>query len=911
MALKSQPWMSAQCWPLTPQRRWSAKAFGISDNLAGLDKGPEQVGHDYSGLGGGAGLGDVTSSTGAGQGGHITETNGLQWLNLWDEEDKTRLAGYRVAARHTPLSGIIEGETGINPPEGTVGLVWTPSGATAGLWSTVLPDREPLHTGIKFGSVNMEHLAGATTALPLPEDQEFRIELQCVGVARSDDDDRQPWLRLTWGGQYSVYLCAGQAARLQELRPTGQHGEHTADNARNLRTLRWAEGFWGYAPVLFDVGYVGGRLVVGTDQASTIYTDRERNADPTRPAKHDEEGTVRHVRAREAPLQVESRGIAFVLRTQETAYSDTEFEAGETEFDAGWARSAADSAAGNFKRKFFASQAPGATGVGGYVRGYFPRRMNVNGIEQSATRVATVAVDANTRSGEQHYTCALEADAPDAELNTVTWREDVRTYKYKAMRGHASPFVHGVVVRSGVTWRAQTTADPVDIRPAILSATESTADPAIQAGPTWNFSVDRNILPDIEHPAGGTLGNDWDEYVGKYHPINVYVGWVYDDGEVRVYSEQGGAVADAMVRLKGYIMSVGPEAPGANQRPLSVDARDPIVRLQRPAGLVDGRFCALDFLMAEKLDAISPDRKSSIYGADCVQYIIGTALDDWAGESLRVYYPGYTGSWPPPDGQRPDQWTLMDYKIWVDPPSGSGMIWPPPFGQSAHDWIRQICDVDFAVFYYQPSPDNSAECVPTYGNYYTIVASTPTTVIPDAHYLTGDDLYLASAADYRDLPESDFNRFVVWGQVPGGDDLGGLMPALPEFSAEYVIEDSTIEEQNARKTWERSSVLKGTQFYLPRVARQVARLQGLMLKSLNVRSTSVRCRGIEWLTWGHKVRLQSGGTEADPALTLTEPDGSLQTFRVMRVRNSWRFEGSPAWDTQLSLAQNMVSNPYD
>jgi hypothetical protein len=299
---------------------------------------------------------------------------------------------------------------------------------------------------------------------------------------------------------------------------------------------------------------------------------------------------------------------------------------------------------GNFKRKFFAAQAPGATGVGGYVRGYFPRRMNVNGIEQSATLVATVAVDPNTRSGEQHYTCALEADAPDAELNTVAWREDVRTYKDKAMRGHASPFVHGVVVRSGVTWRAQTTADPVDIRPAILSATESTADPAIQAGPTWNFSVDRNILPDIAHPAGGTLGNDWDEYVGKYHPVNVRVGWVYDDGEVRVYSEQGGAVADAMVRLKGYIMSVGPEAPGANQRLLSVDARDPIVRLQRPAGLVDGRFCALDFLMAEKLDAVSPDRKSSIYGADCVQYIIGTALDDWAGESLQVYYPGYTGS---------------------------------------------------------------------------------------------------------------------------------------------------------------------------------------------------------------------------------------------------------------------------
>lgn len=909
MAVKSQPWMQVNCYPLTPQQRWTAKAFGVSDNLANLDRGPEPDGAAYSGMGG-ASTGDVTPSTGPGQGGHIAEVDGLKWTEFWDEDDMTRLAGYRVAPRHTPLQSILQDDDKLNPPENGIGLVWVPSGNTTDYWSTVLPDREPLHTGVKFGSVNMGHLAAANTALPLPEDQEFRLELQCLGVARTDVDDLQPWVRITWGNRYALYLVAGQVPALNDVRASGDHGEHTGDNATKLRDVGWASAFWQYSPMAFGVDYIGGRMALAGDAGTTIYTNRKRNTNPRKQREHDKEGSVEHVTAKEAPLQIESRGVAFELRVQETAYADTEFETGEAD-QPDYARSTTDTNTGLFKRKFFTAQAPGAAGVAGYVRGYFPRKMASTGVEQSPELVASVAVDANTSSGEQYYQCDLEADTPDAELETASWRDDVRCYKGNAMRGHASPFVHGVVVRSGVTWRAQTNLDPVDVRPAVTAASESSADPALQAGPTWDFTLDRNVLHDIDHPVAGTLGDDWDAYVGKYHELHVSTAWIYDDGVQRAYAEAGGTAVESIARLWGYTMSVGPEAPGINERYLRMTARDPIVRLQQPAGLIDSKYAALDFLMAHKMATSSPDYKSKLYGADCAQYIISTALDEWAGGVLQVYYPGYTGTWPPPDGTSPNQWTLMDYKLFTDPPSGGGMIWPPPFGQAAHDWIRQLCQADFAVFFIGRSIADPTLLAPCYGNYFSYVNGAITTRIPDARYLTGDENFVASAADYRDVPEEDYNRFVVWGQAPGGGDLGGLMPALPEFSAQYTIEDSDIEEQNARLTWERSKVLKGTHFYLPSVARQVARLDAWLVRSLNVRSTSVKCRGNEWLGWGQKAQLAATGTESDPALDIREPDGSLATFRIMRVRNNWRFGNTATWETHLSLAPQPVDNPYD
>jgi len=886
------------------QKRWRTRTFGISDHLGNLNREPDGLGSHYTGLAGGA-TGLAGPTEGPGQGGHIVEAENVQWLgDLYDDVDKTRLSGYTVAPRHVPMSSIVEGETGLNPPQDTIGLVWRTSGSASEHWQTVLPDREPLHTAIKFGSVNMLDEAAARTAQNLPAGQEFRVELQLMGAAQSGVNSEQPWLRLRWGGKYCVFLRTGQMPGLNEMRGQTSHGSYASAQMTPLRTMPYMQPFWDYAPIAFDVRYIGGRLVLDGGGGTTIYTNRARNTDPRRYSEADSEGSVAAVAARQGPLQIEGQGVAFTLRVQEVCYADTEYEIGPVD-QPDYARSVSGS--GYFRRKFYTSQRPQVTA--GYAAGYYPHAMSATGVEASPSAIATVEVEENTQAGAQHYRCTLDANVPDDEMVSAAWRDDVRVYSRNAMRGHSSPFVHAVTVRGEPSWRAVTTVDPVDIRPAVLSASETCADPALQAGPTWDLDIDRNILKDVAHPAGGSLGEDWINYVGRYHQIAINVGWMYDDGVLRAYPGPAEApiVGDGMCRLFGYQMSKAPDAPGYGQRLMKIEARDPIVRLQKPAGIVDQRYAALDFLMGDKLANSNPDRKSAMYGADGVQYIIETALGETFSSNLQVFYPGYVGLWP--TDTTPDQWSLMDYRMYTDPPSGSGLIWPPPFDSAALDWIRQLCDIDFSIFFYGPSWLNAKNVAPCYGNYFVYVNGTPTTRIADADYIAGDTNLAAEAASWRQAPEHDFNRMVVWGQAPGGGDLGGIMPALPSFSSEYVIENSPLLEQNASRTWERTKVAKGTHFYLPGVARRVAMLTMWMLWGLETRRVTVKSRGLEWLWWGHKVQVTADGAESDPQMDFRQPDDSLQTFRVMRVRNQYDLQRNN-WTSTMNLADQPVMNPY-
>jgi len=906
MAIKTTPYMEVWCYPLIPTKRWRARSFGLSDNLANLDKGPEPRG-GYTGFIGTPATGTLSPSVGPGQGGHITETDGLQWFDLWDEEDKTRLAGYTVQPRAVPLSSVLENETKLNPPTTTVGLVWRASGDFSEYWQTVLPDREPLCTGIKFSSVNMLHRAAASTVENLPEGQEFRVELQLLGVDRSTDWGYQPWLKLTWGLSHGVYFAAGQQAVYGQMPPPTGSGAYTSSDLRPLRTLAMLDGFWGYGVVAFDVRYVGGRLVLQSGENGVVYTNRNRNKNPQKSGEQDREGAVDPIRAVAAPLQVEAVGLAFTVRVQEIAYADATI-ASPTE--ANPVPGAVNSnKTGYFKRRFYAAQAPGADAKA-YVMGYHPAVVAPNGREQSPEKIGVVTIEPGTAAAHD-YRCTLTAkvNARD-DLETSAWRNDVLTYKAKAMRGQKSPFVHGVVMKQPPSWETVTTADPVNIRPALLRATESCADPLLQAGPAWEFDIDRNVLQDLAHPSGGTLGEDWDDYVNRYHLIAVNTGWVYDDGSIRAWITPS-LLGTTRCRLFGYQTSIGPAAPGYGKRELKMSARDPVVRLQRPAGMVNARFAALDFLLANKLATSSLSSQSALYGADAVHYMLQTALGEQYADNLQVYYPGYIGSWPPTGSSRPNQWTLLEYRAYTDPPSGSGFIFPPPFGSPTLEWMQKMGEADFAIFFYGPSWTTPGQLAPCYGNYFVYLYGRDTSRITDAEYIAGDPNLAMSTADWRQVAEHDFNVFTVWGQAPGGGDLGGLMPALPQFSAESIIEGSALPEQDVSKTWERTKLLQGTQFWLPGVARIVAFLAREMVRGLQVRRVSLRVRGLEWLWWGDKVQVTASGAQSDPQFAFA-PGGTPQTFRVMRIQNTYDLQGGN-WEGVLSLADQpnwgSIGNP--
>lgn len=894
MPTKTLPEMQVWCSPIVPETRFRATSFGLSDTLANLNRGTGKNTRYTGFLSPQSGTQEGDSPGGA----HVQDVENLHWWDLWDEDDKTKLNGYTVAPRIVPMSSVLVGEKKLNPPTSTVTLPWCVGSGEDDYWQTCLPDREPQAAAVRHSRADMGHTAHAWTDTPLPQNQRFRLELQCLGVAKSDNAGLQPWIRITWGGGYCLYLVAGQMPVL---------GRQGGGRLTPLRHMPQLSQFWGYSVCQTDLHYLAGRMILSNpDGQNTIYTNRIMGQNPARAGEYDKEGTVVPVVARQAPLQVEAQGVAFTLRTHEIAFADGVPEQVERKGSITprlFLRSSA--AKGSFKRSFYGNVSSGS--CEGYAYGYYPEKIGSQAQGIRPERIGKVEIEDGEQGLQRYYRCTLEADAPDVELQPAGWRNDLLTYSGRAMRGHTTPFVHSVGVQAAPRWRQVTTADPVDIRPAILQATETCADPGLQTGLSWTFQADRNVLPDIAHPAGGSLGNDWSNYVNKYHPIRVFVGWQYDDGVVRGKTGQGdSAPGPVVMRLAGYQTGMGPGAPAYGRRTLEITARDPICKLQAPASMVDHQYAALDLLMTKKLVSAGPRRQAALYGADAVQYILQTALGP-SGSDLAVYYPGYSGIWS--WQAKPNHWSLMDHKIYTDPPSGGGgMMWPPPFGSSALDWISTIAEVDFAVFFYAPTPF-APNLVPTYGNYFSYVGGAPTTILTDADYYPDAVNAAVQSGDWRQVPESDYNRVLVWGQVPGSGDLGGLMPALPQFSAEAVIGGSPIPEQNANITWERTKLLQGTQFYMPGVARMVARLSSWLMWGVDVRRVSVRARGIEWLWWGHKVQLLAQGVSSDPALDFRQPGGALQTFRVMRVQNQYDLAAGN-WDSIITLADQPVMNPY-
>ena len=598
------------------------------------------------------------------------------------------------------------------------------------------------------------------------------------------------------------------------------------------------------------------------------------------------EGSVLPVKLGEGPLQIEPLGCSVGLVVSEIAYADSNIIRQGN--DAPYVDDPV-SLGGNFTRKFFAGNRATMTGAEAYVHGYPPHGVTIDAKRPTpdASSVGTVTPAPDLLKGKiGQYTCSVNAAADRRALEPVPDRDGLWEWSDFAMRGHSTAFVHQVSLHCPpVEWRVSNN-DPVDIRPAIESMSESCVDPAIQPGAQWQARIDRTILKDIASPLGGSLGNDYGEYVGRYHPIVVETGWVYEDGVQRAYAQQGGTPYQWLTRLSGFQVWPSPRTDKPSERWLDASWSDPIMLLRAPFGVIDARFAPLDFLMAQKM---ASGTGGPFYGRDAVAYILRMVLGYSAEAAL---YPA-----TPMNGQ----YSLLDYKIYTDPPSGGGFLWPPPFGQSAWQWIMQIAEWDFSVFYFAITTAGG-QYRPVYGNYFELVRALPTTSLPDAVYASGDESQLIGSMETTGVPEQDYNRWLVWGQAPGQPDLGGLMPALPAFSAESRIEASPISEQNIAATGERTKIMQGTQFWLPKVAKRVADNTARIMTGVNTRRISLHVpRGVEWLWWGHKVTVPLNAPESDLGMDLRG-----KTFRLMKVNNRWDFKQQQYQQT-LNVAEQPVN----
>lgn len=902
MAHKSQPYFEAWAYPLYAQMRYAGRHLSISDNIANLDRG---AGADM----GFSGPMPETSLSqpvmGPGQGGHVVEVDGLVWRDLTDQDDKTSIAGYTIAPRIIAMSSMLKEEKKVNPPGGTTALVWQPSPGQEDYWRTCIPDREPLSTALRYSNIDMVTGCGAAqTTKPIPANQPFRLELQCL-AANKGAGTLQPWMLVSWG-TFGLYFVAGQTPMLVQRLPQGS-GASGSPCVKPLRHLPALAGFWGREMLSVDVEYHGGRMAIVHQSGSVIYTDRARNSDPTAL----QEGKVKPVIAAAAPMSVQSQGVSFTMRPHEIAYGDSVVENPDGGMSASDLQVSTTNVKGYFKRRFYSGSPVQDTNTMGEVFGHDPVLANGKGSGIKATQLGSVSVE-KTGPLEYNYRCEIDARNTIPVPLEEAWEDGPFQYGGEhCMRGQKTPLIDRVTLRQTPTWRPVVTTDPVDVRPALMSASENMADPALQAGTTWSFHADRSILADLGHPSGvGTLGPEgfdgnnaptgWNAFVNKYHAIAVNVGWIYDDGSIRAYSTDG-TNKGKICRLYGYQTGNAPKAQHVNDRALDFGAKDPIMRLQAPAATIDERYAALDFLYVDKQRRTPANRKAALFGADCVKYILSVGLGQEYANALQVAYPGHPlALWS--EDARPNFYSIYDYRMFCDPPSGGGFLWPPPFGKCGLDWITQLCDVDFAMFFFAPSVAAANNLAPTYANYFEYVQGTPTTDIPDATYQPSDVDKLMASLEWQQLLQNDFNRVAVWGAAPGQPPLGGIVPALPQFSSNAVV-PSTVPEQQASLTWERTKVHSGQQFYLPGVAYRVALAMAMLLSNVEVRRLSATCRGIEWLWWGQKAQFTATGPESDPALTFPAPVGDgKQTFRIMRIRNQYQFDRGANWTCNLSVA---------
>ncbi len=890
------PVMQLLAYPLGTVKRILRSGFALADDLRLLQK--EKRSTEYG----------VLSPTIVGPGvilqepemavqmGAVENVHGLRWWDLSDPLDGSEVSGFTLQPHAVGYNSIID--FSVAPDPAYYAIRWEIIEGGAEYWTTALPDDPPGTTGISWVSALRDMAFSAKTVKPLPRNQSFRVRVQFLGTARESMieglEKILPYWRLTWGSRWAIAFAPHLPPVIQEYRTNPAR-----EGKRDWVTIRRADAFGRQtlsgAPINIDIYHNAGRLVVELtsedNKAQVVYTDRHQDR------KKETVGEVRPVEWEEAKLQIEGRGVPFVARLSEMQWGELDEEL------------AVPTATGQgyFERTYHCNRRGGdidpvdKCAFGYYADGEATRQTGQVG--PSPTGLAHIE-DSLVRDelgnflGKHRYKCTLRginhghaiavalADAEEDELpgeleytpgplGGLPWLGLVEI-RETAMWGSSSPLVFAVALR--LAHATQTTDDsPIDLRPAVKKAHERLADPALQPGAEWTVELDRLLLPECPLQSTGLpVGNNWGNYVNKYHPITVGVGWNDQDY--------------LTPRLIGYIWSTSPSLPRYGDYPTTLILRDMAARLQLPAGIIDGRFAPLDLIATKKFG-----EGEKFYGWHAIEYILETALGPEVAERLQVYF-DFEG-----------RHKYMDlYKMELlckTPPSGSGFVFPPPFGSSALDWIKKIAERDFAVFFFgQAYIDGEIDFVPCYGNYFEVVNNLPTIELPDSYYATGDLEKVFRSVDIRGEPSVDYNRVLAYGRLArtNADRLGGLIPALPGFSAEARIEDTSYPEQNIADTWERTMVIENPYVMVGAHASSIAAAVASWLHGVDVRHIGITCRGLPELWWGFKVTPKMESLTSDQSLNL---DG--KTLRVMRVDNDYDLEQGN-WETKMAVADNPV-----
>ena len=815
---KQHPEVEVFCYPKTALRRSRRRAWSLWDSVGRLVNKAQATNAAVQGNFGSA---FTENSPWLDSGANISSVSRLYYWRIADDTiGKDPLEGFTVEPIYAYRNCRFTPQTD-EDPDGDAqfpSLVWVRkkpamTDRTSGnRWIVVVPDAEPSIQHIKKVGTPAGEDFLATTYTPLEKNQSWQLVVRRFGAPRGNDSPVR--LRIRWGGDaWSLLFTDNSDPEFCKNRTDIPSVNPYKQQWKTLRKFAKSgrDSFRSGDDLIIFVYHLAGCIHIALQGSAGTTCVTYTESEKTFTNPPIE--TPRVVNSPAGKMSISGIGCDVSVGFRKISFCENDDSGGVSGFT------------GSFDRVFTPLLLDGIDDTRWIHRaiGYVP--------ENTGTTVVVTQV-----GGVWKYTCTIQSDK----------------------HGRQSPFITAV----GVTFQHFTqvaTMDPIDIAPAVKTIHESIAEPGIMAGGEWNVHVYRKILSDISA--------QWPNYVGFLNPVKINVGWSYEDGGNVVHGNK-------TCRVDGFIKTPQLKTPGYGDWQGDLDVVDQIGRLKAPAAIVDQRFMPLAVLHAaiamqppqitrsQRTPTASPNAPmfgTQLMGWEGVKYILDTAIGTEHGNLLQVYLPS-------------THWPIIQWKVF-DPGSNStgiGNDWLyglPPYGQDAFSWIMKLAEGDFAVFFYIGG-------VPIYGNYYEIVAASPTHAVYDAEYLgAGDDdvNYILSGMESKHIYEKTFNRFLVSAKLPEGN-----IP-LP-FKTNPVLVEERIED-DIKTTFERTLFVESTSIFTTRSAQGIASGLRRQWEGADVRRRPLAIgRGIENLWWGHKIVPHASGILSDP-----DHDVTGKTLRVVRL----------------------------
>jgi hypothetical protein len=458
----------------------------------------------------------------------------------------------------------------------------------------------------------------------------------------------------------------------------------------------------------------------------------------------------------------------------------------------------------------------------------------------------TFAIDGEKLLKKGSNRALLRGDYLDCVRITGAWQGSTLNYDAKLT---CTPTEAPLLSTLGLSFPPLNTTpvpEPLEFVKAISSLNVEAGDPNLAANSEASFTLSRSQLD--------SLVPNWQSALLPFRPVSIRTKMPGDSEWTQIF--------------RGYLLPESVERQQWGDYEIPVIAHGPLMRILKPAALVDERFGPLDLLL--------DDDREQLYGCEAVRYLLETEL----GKSWTANFNGngdtfrYAGAKPR---------ALMssvgaDFFSGTQAPQSGGWRLPAPFGQFLSTWIDELAKIDYAVLHYDAQEDSF-----NYGKIVEFLRAREAkvwTVPEDASFPLISSLTLSGLQD--EVPNE--NR--VWGET--NDETKGLSPSF--IMGRYGDSDvNSTNPYSVAQSWRRTLLIQNPAFktgiidnaYANSLAYWSYRDRGLRpAQNLDLQFNT----GFLEPRWGELLTLPTG-------FVGPRYGGTESTWRIVGVKHSFSLSG--------------------